>query len=506
MARLGALCALAIVLAYALGESYVGRLPNHAGYFLVSVDDAIAAPPPRPRHAVFILIDGLTRAGAERLEARKKLAMQGQCRVMEVGPITISRPVYAVLSTGLEQDRTGSRNNDEKRPLAAESVWQVARRSGREVNGVSATPFWKQLFPDGFSRYDVVATEDDPFGPTELTDVNLVHALYVDEKGHDFGAASPEYAGAVDRADRELGRFLDRIDLARDLVVLTADHGHTSYGGHGGPQPELTHVLTCFAGRGVARRSDVGSMQSRSLGPAFALLAGVPFPRNMRAGEDDLDVLFDIADPVVLPADYLADRRAAIERFRAQNAAALATWLGPGVPPTWASLYLRESRAQEKRFAVSVALFVLLFAVLAWRRRLGVRGAVGFALWAAATVAATLLMYVAVRKSLDFTSINARGEFVRAGAIVCSSVGVAAAFAHRLAFADTARLLSDEVTLVGLALGACLLHVFVYGWPLGFPLPGPHALFFPFLAPIFVIANALIAAAICGFISWRARR
>jgi hypothetical protein len=498
--------ALAIAVAYALGQSYIGRLPNHAGYFLVSVDDAVDAPPPRPRHAVFVLVDGLTLAAAEKLDATKRLAREGQCRVMEVGPITISRPVYAVLSTGLEEDRTGSRNNDETSPLAAQSVWQVARQAGLMVNAVSAVPWWKQLFTDGFSRYEVIAVEDDPFGPTELADVNLVHPLYVDETGHNHGAASAEYANAVGRVDRDLVRFLERVDLARDLIVLTADHGHTSYGGHGALQPELTHVLTCFAGRGVARRADVGRMDARSLGPAFALLTGLPFPRNMRAGEDDLDLVFDIADARAFPAEYLENRHAAVERFRAKNAASLENWLGAGTPATWTNLYAREGRAQAMRLAASAVASCLLFWGIVWRRGIGARGAVSFLLWASATLAATLAVYAAVRGSLDFTSINARKEFLRAALSVCAGVGLVAWVAHRRIFANLGRFVGDEVTLVALGAAACLLHVFVYRWPLGFPVPGPGALFFPFLAPIFVIVHALIGVATTAFIFWRARR
>ena len=36
----------------------------------------------------------------------------------EVGPISVSRPVYAVISTGLEQDRTGARKNLDRSELA----------------------------------------------------------------------------------------------------------------------------------------------------------------------------------------------------------------------------------------------------------------------------------------------------------------------------------------------------------------------------------------------------
>jgi hypothetical protein len=500
-------CAVATIVAYALGTSYIGRLPHHAGFFLVSVDDRVVSPPPRPRHAAFVLIDGLGAKFGEKLEAAKRLAREGQCRVMEVGPITVSRPVYAVLSTGLEEDRTGARNNDETSPLAAESLWQVARRGGLRVSAVSGVPWWRQLFIDGFSRYDLVATDDDPFARTELADLSLIHALYVDDAGHQSGAASDDYARAVERADRELGRFLDRVDFAEDLVVLTADHGHTSYGGHGGPEPELTHVLTCFAGRGVARRAAVGPMDARSLGPALALLEGLPFPRNMRAGDDDLDVLFDIADAGAFPPDYIADRRAAVRRFRAENAVELQKWLGAGVTASWPNLYGRERLSQSWRLAASGAALVSIFAFIVRRRRMGTKEALAFVAWAGVTIAVTLVLYRLWRGSLDFTSINARKEFLTSAGTVCAGVAALAWVVHRRIFADEGRLLRDEVTLVTLASVAGLLHLFVYGWPIGFPLPGPGALFYPFLAPIFVIAHALTAGAMCfWFTSWRARR
>src|SRR5262249_10868858 len=152
--------------------------------------------------------------------------------------------------------------------------------------------------------------------------------------------------------------------------------------GHGGTQPELTHVLTCFAGRGVARRGDLGRMDGQSLGPALALLVGLPFPRHMRAGDDDLDVLFDIADGGVLSADYLEDRRTALTRFRTSNAIELAKWLGDGVPATWTSLYARERTAQTTRLMAGSVVLVFAFAIIFWRRRLGFKGAIEFLVWA----------------------------------------------------------------------------------------------------------------------------
>jgi hypothetical protein len=496
------LCGAAVVLAYGLGSTYIRRLPHHAGFCLTPVDDTVVGRHVRPRHSFVIVVDGLTLSFADKFVSTQRLAAEGQCRVMQVGPITVSRPVYAVLSTGLEQDRTGCRNNDETSPLAAESIWEVARRAGLEVHGVSALAWWQQLFPRGFDRYDILSIDEDPFAWVNTTlepaDLTLVHPLYVDHEGHEHGAASTEYAAAAERADRQIMSFLETIDLAQDLVVLTADHGHASYGGHGGPQPEIAEVLTCFAGRGVARASDVGRMQSRSLAPSLALLLGIPFPRHMRAVEDDLEVIFDIADTRVLMPEYLADRRAAIERFRLASSVALQGWLGDDAPASWTRFYAKKARDQQTKLAVGlVAIGIGLFARFR-RRGGGVRRAIGFIVWATATIAVTLATYRTMRGSLDFTSINARAEFIRAGLGVSLVVAILAMLVHRSIFRDRARWVADELMLVAVVVAANLLHLVVYGWPLGFPLPGPGLLFFPFFAPLFLVVHAMIGAIACA--------
>src|SRR5262249_4815890 len=142
-----------------LGEKYISRLPNHAGEFLVAVPDEVRAPrPPRPRHTVVIVVDGLRADAAETMGITKDLVREGQCRLSDQGAYTVSRPEYALLSTGLEVDRSGARNNDLTTPLAAESVWQIARQSGLRVAGSSHLPWFRQLFPDGFDRFDAAET------------------------------------------------------------------------------------------------------------------------------------------------------------------------------------------------------------------------------------------------------------------------------------------------------------------------------------------------------------
>jgi hypothetical protein len=475
----------------AVGERYIPRLPNHAGYFLVPVADAVAQPlPPRPRHAVVVVADGLGLKFSRELKVTSRLQAAGQCRVTDVGPISVSRPLYAVISTGLEQARTGSRNNDETSPLAAESVWEVAREAGLDVAGVSDVPWWRQLFPRGFDRYDVLPEADDYFAAAPLGDLTLIHPSYIDHAGHEEGADSPAYAAAVARLDREFGRLLDRLDLARDLVIFTADHGHHPRGGHGGPAPEIAEVLTCFAGPGVARAHPAPPSRRPPIAPAPAALLGLRFPRHMRALEDDLDHSLSIADDKVFAAGYLDGRRAAVDRFRAENRARIAEWLG--APGSWRDLESLEGRKQWLRAGL-VALATLAGILVAARlRRLDRRRTLGLAAWCLGVAAVTVALHVVALDSFDWTAINLRERYLRSAAAICLAPAVPAILVRRHLRGD--RALADQLTLTTLALALDVGHIIVFGWPLGYPLPGPAMLLVPFFASIFVVTHGLLAA------------
>jgi len=508
--RLAALafCVVSLLVGFFLGESYIDRLPRHAGYFLVAVDDAVRVPiPVRPRHTAFIVVDGLRRDAAETMRVTQELARAGQCRVSDQGSFTVSRPEYALLSTGLEVDRTGSRNNDLTAPLAAESIWQVARASGLNVSGSSHLRWFAQLFPEGFDRFAHLKSHaENVFAPEtgELLDVNVFHPLYVDETAHQHGAASPEVAAAVARVDGEIAGLLARMDLSQDLVVMTADHGHRNAGGHGGAQPEIANVLLCFAGRGVAQRADRTAFDGRSTAPALAMLLGLRFPRNMRAGDDGLDVLWEIARADSTNAAYLEGRRASVARFRDENRVALEGWLGGG-PGTWPRLYAREARAQDLRLG-AVALLVMVCAALSFRaRRMSAPAALSTTTWLAFSALTVWCVHHAVLGDFDFTVINLRERFIPRAVAVAIVSALATVVAHVRIVGDRPRLVGDLLLLIGLLLAMNLGHVYVYGWPLGFPLPSQAARYFPFFGAIALATYALVTSAIL-VVRWRRAR
>ena len=488
--------AIAIALGFFFGETYIPRLPQHRGLYLVAVEDRVsAAPPPRPRHTVVIVIDGLRRDAALGMRSAATLEQRGQCRTMDVGPLTVSRPVYAILSTGLEADRTGARNNDETSPLAAESIWDVARGAGLEVNGLSHLAWWGQLFPNGFTRYRrSEPLTDDLFSAAPLGDLALVHPVYVDEAGHSFGGASAPYAAAVARADRETEELLARVDLTKDVVILTADHGHSARGGHGAAQPEIARVLTCFAGAGILRSDARAPLDARTFAPTLALLLGVRFPRHLRAGEDDLDAMFGIVDLRGAPA-YAADRRAAIARFRAANAEALAGLLGaPG--GTWSALYARERAGRMRVMWGGLALLALAYVVALRRAGAAGKEIAASAVWIAGLYGAAYAMHVAVRGGFDFTAVNSRASYVPACLAIGLVTGLLAIALHRRLWRSWRRLLRDQLAALGLLVGANVLHPLAFGWPLGFPLPSAPLLVFPFFGAILLVSGGLLTAAL----------
>lgn len=475
---------------YALGNTYIDRLPDHHGFYLIDAPNrASGAPATRPRHAVVVLIDGLRQDAARNMGSMQALAATGRCGPTDTGNLTVSRPVYAMISSGVEADRTGVRNNDETRPAPVESLWGVARGAGLRVRGYSGLPWWRELFPAGFDDYEVVRDREiDLFAHATLADLTLIHVLYVDDAGHDAGADSTAYRAAVARADRELGGLLARLDLGRDLLVVTADHGHSAAGGHGGTAPEIARVETCWAGVGIGTGA-APPLDARTIAPALAVLLGVPFPRHLTAG-DDVDLIFDL---VATDAANASARRGDLEQVRAVHRARLAGWLGTE-EGTWAALYQSERAAQRTRALLALGAIALLIGVSLWRRRLGWAQAAASAVWMAGLVGACAALFAAARGSFDFTAINLRSEFVRASLCICIGVGAVGAIIHLLAWRDPRRLVADLATAVATVAALGATHAVVFGWPMGFPLPAPAALFWPFFAAPLALGLAAIAS------------
>lgn len=526
------MCLLLAALASGVtGGSYRARLSLPEGIFLVASNDP--GPPralrPRPPRAVVVVLDGLGWEEARGMRALALLGDRGQCRKTDVGSLPMSRPVYAVLSSGLEQDRTGVRDNQDAAPLAAETLWAIARERGLQVAAISELSWWRELAPTGFDRYDTPPRAADYLQQAPRLDLTLVHPVYLDEIGHAHGAGSPAYAAAVARADRELLGLLSRLDLRRDLLLVTADHGHTLRGGHGGLQDRVRSVLTCVAGPGVraAGRGErrggeapaaaaFAPLRSTTIAPLLSVLLGLRLPQHLRAGtaagDDDLDSLPALLDPAAFPTGYLADRQRAVAAARASNQAQLRAWLPAGAAPSWRALYGRQRLYQGLRGLPTLLLLLLIGAAhAAAHRRLAGRDRAawsgrGFVLL---TLAAVLALHVALRGSFDMSAIPDRERFISFSLELSLACGLLGGLLHLRWRRSPPALLVDGAALL-LLLGAVALgHPLAFGWRVGFPLPPPPLYFLPYLLALAVPGlgvGILLAAAADRALGARWRR
>jgi len=302
---------------------------------------------------VLVVIDGLGSDEA-RLPYLDELRARGVAATARVPYPTISRPNYVTILTGVPPRDSGVRANRVEAPVAVDTVMDRVRAAGLRVATASDFGSLASLFLrdtpsiagiDWIERGGHVSppppvtwpVDDalrvgslDALGPAigELAagDAALIPVLVldVDRAGHAFGVGA-EYRAAAAAVDRMLRSAFARIDLARDTVIITADHGHVAPGGHGGDEREVSHVPLVLAGRGIVPGAAAPTARLIDVAPTVAALLGVPAP-----GHAEGRALVELLQ--LTPAQ--AARRTAVDGARGDAvAAAVAAALASRVTP-----------------------------------------------------------------------------------------------------------------------------------------------------------------------------
>jgi len=251
-------------------------------------------PPLTPR-VVLVLLDGLGLQPSRSLPFLNELRGRGASFDCRIGQPSLSLPGRAVLMSGAWQEVNGQTTNYHPHPLEVEHIFALAAGAGR-ATALAAGAKAQLLFTPHVGRQAVYPEdlESAPFAHYEQTlraDTAAADALLqatpsgfvfldldlVDEAGHGWGAASPEYAQAALEVDAGVRRLASHLDLARDTLVVTADHGHVAAGGHGGPEPEVMDVPLVLVGRAV-RPGVSGAAAQVDVAPTLAVLLGLPQP------------------------------------------------------------------------------------------------------------------------------------------------------------------------------------------------------------------------------------
>lgn len=334
--------ALTLLVLGAVGAVQAGLAGASFMFDLEQVEPALARFPPAlqdphtprlARRVFLVVIDGLRLDRSYELPFLDELRRRGVDSEAASHYPTWSRPNYVSILTGVPPPASGVRTNHHSTPVPLDSLMDRARAAGLHVATATDYDVLPSLFlrrrgtlapihaPEGT---DAQATLDDdeatldvdsleapaaqsgvhapdadlasPFDDARYApwpggfseagsalaagDADLVILLVgaVDAAGHAHGGDSPAYREAAVTADRAIARVLAHIDLSQDTVVITADHGHTGRGGHGGIEPEVLTVPLIAAGAGIRPGATASDARLIDIAPTVSALLALPAP------------------------------------------------------------------------------------------------------------------------------------------------------------------------------------------------------------------------------------
>lgn len=376
-----ALIALAWTTSRVADQAFHGFIRYDPPFGLPAAKASTPAAPLSDR-VVLVLVDGLGVEPSRRLPFLQELRARGADLECRIGLPSLSLPARAVMLTGAWHDVHGQATNYAPRPLKVDHVFASARRSGLPTllaagdgthtllrGHVSATevyPKAPETAPFETFRADVPehAARIRRLLAREPRGLAFVEFHVVDEAGHGWGAASDEYARAAALVDEEVRGLAGTLDLTRETLVVTADHGHVPEGGHGGPEDPVMSVPLVLAGRGV-RAGVRGTCAQSDVAPTVAALLGIAFPASNQ-GHPLLDALaLDEGGRRRVLAEAVRQREAFVGRYvdivrtlDGTEAAAPAVTPGgaDGPDARLRALAAAEAEAKQQRLALESAL------------------------------------------------------------------------------------------------------------------------------------------------------
>lgn len=267
-----------------------------------------------------LLVDGLRVDASRRMPALNALRALGADIEAQVGTPSFSRPGRATLVVGAPPSVHGVTTNRQQRALVLDHLIRRVGASGGTCR-IAGSKIWSGLFGDDIAHCGVYRSLESKEGPgafirqvpamraaqreglafvlLQPATLRILDLTSTDFAAHEYGGASPEYEAEVARADRVVADLMARLDLAKETLVVTADHGHRDLGGHGGQEPEVLAIPVVMAGAGIRPGSSLAASQT-DIAPTLAALLGLPLPTAssghplaavLQAGEETRAVL-----------------------------------------------------------------------------------------------------------------------------------------------------------------------------------------------------------------------
>ncbi|MDN0083308.1 alkaline phosphatase family protein [Crenobacter sp. SG2305] len=249
---------------------------------------------------ILVVIDGLAwqvaHDGMGYLQGLREAGLASLYR-LECALPSLSRPLYECILTGVPPVESGIVHNDVVRLTSQESIFSLARASGRKT--AAAAYHWvSELY--NRAPYDAVRDRftDDATLPIQhgvfyhcddypddhllvdaeslrrrhAPDFLLIHPMNVDDAGHRYGLDSAQYRNAGRRFDKLLSTYLPHWLAEGYQVLVTSDHGMNNDRTHGGLLPEERQVPLFLLGNRFSHRPEAPVRQTELCGIAADLL------------------------------------------------------------------------------------------------------------------------------------------------------------------------------------------------------------------------------------------
>jgi predicted AlkP superfamily pyrophosphatase or phosphodiesterase len=267
---------------------------------------------------LLIILDGVPYRNWRRLFGNLEGWVQsGHARVWKMRSVlpSTSACCYASIHTGVSPQVHGILSNENRFRVDQPDLFSEISRAGGKTGAVTHS-YWSEFF----NRYPFDLVEDmeydEPGGPithgrfhtmtgynhknqmtpsdvdlfatlTMLTkrhgiDYGILHTCTLDSMGHRYGHDCIEMDHACYAMDGMLAAFLPKWLEAGYEVMVTADHGQTDRGHHGGREDDQQDFALYYFGRGEGPDDDA-LLNQLQLAPTVLSRLGVEVPRSMKA-------------------------------------------------------------------------------------------------------------------------------------------------------------------------------------------------------------------------------
>ena len=205
---------------------------------------------------------------------------------------TVSGPGWSTIATGAWPDKHGVVDNSFAGSRFARYPDYLSRIEAADPARSSLiVATWSPVAQTIFGpAVDVRRTGGDDAATTATAvdylrngnpDNTFVHLDEVDAAGHSAGTNGAAYAAALTRADAQLGAMVAAVRARPSYaseqwtILVTADHGHTPTGGHGGNSLAERKVFVVAAGPGIAAGSTRNDVKLVDIAPTVLAVNGL---------------------------------------------------------------------------------------------------------------------------------------------------------------------------------------------------------------------------------------